>query len=166
MRIWKDIPGFEELYQVSNDGKVRSLTELTPDVSSHGYARVTIYRGEYKKKERHRFGVHQLVLLAFNGAPPENLEINHKDGKPENNNLENLEYVTRRYNQWHCNNVIKTREPQKGSKHGMSKLTEEIVLKIRAEHIAGANYSTLSRRYNTSVPSISMIVNRKTWRHI
>jgi len=108
IEVWKDIPEYEGLYQVSNLGNVRSLdricsrgrkikgTVLKPRLSSVGYFNVNLYKyGEYKTKT-----VHALVSYAFlehtsNGVK---LVVNHIDINRENNNLFNLEIITNREN--------------------------------------------------------------------
>ena len=104
--IWKDIEGYEGLYQVSNTGKVKSFVRcmkhrfedsyiLNPSVSNNGYKQVTLYRSP---TDRHKFLIHRLVAKAF--IPnPNNLEaVNHKDEDKLNNKADNLEWCTASYN--------------------------------------------------------------------
>ena len=99
---WKDIPGYEGLYQVSNTGKVKSMSYghhgvpriITPH-ESNGYQRVLLYN-DNKKRKSHR--VHRLVWETFVGPIPEGLQINHKDENKSNNSLENLEVMTQKQN--------------------------------------------------------------------
>ena len=100
--IWKDIPGYEGLYQVSNTGKVKSMNYnhtgvpgILATANSNGYRRVCL-RSAYKKSNNHN--VHRLVWEAFNGPIPEGLQINHKDENKSNNSLENLEIMTPKQN--------------------------------------------------------------------
>ena len=101
--VWKDIPGYEGLYQVSNTGKVKSMNYrrsgvpriLTPRDNGFGYQRVRICNSD-KKYRCHC--VHRLVWEAFNGPIPEGLQINHKDENKSNNSLRNLEVVTPKQN--------------------------------------------------------------------
>lgn len=103
--IWKDIPNFEGLYQVSNFGRVRSFLinkngklikiQLTPT----GYCHVCLIKNG---KQTRRY-VHHLVYEAFVGIIPKvdwknELEINHKDENKRNNRVENLELVTHKQN--------------------------------------------------------------------
>ena len=101
--IWKDIKGYEGLYQVSNKGNVKSLNYnrtgeeriLRPWVDNNEYLRVKLYRKGNCKK----LLVHRLVLMAF--APINNMDkfdVNHKDENKKNNNLDNLEWCDRSYN--------------------------------------------------------------------
>ena len=93
--IWKDIPGYEGIYQASNLGRIRSfkcnkVRILKPGRTGCGYYRVNLSRNNVVKFSR----VHRLVWSAFNGAIPEGLQINHKDEVKTNNSLLNLELVT------------------------------------------------------------------------
>lgn len=101
-QIWKDIPGYEGLYQVSNTGRVRSLNYkhtgktkvLKQGTKGHGYKVV----GIYKNGKRKNYTIHRLVALAFipniNNLP----QVNHKDENPANNAVWNLEWCTDEYN--------------------------------------------------------------------
>lgn len=101
--VFKDIPGYEGLYQVSNFGNVKSLNYrrtgkvklLSPSIASNGYYTVLL-RNEVLKKRT----VHQLVAIAFLNHVPcgYKLVVNHIDHNPLNNHVDNLEIVTNRYN--------------------------------------------------------------------
>jgi hypothetical protein len=100
---WKDIPGYEGLYQVSNMGNVKSLNYkrtgkealLKPSITK-GYLYLCLSDGDKHKKHR----IHQLVAIVFLGHKPDglNIVINHIDRNPLNNCVDNLEIVTPRYN--------------------------------------------------------------------
>ena len=101
--IFKDIPGYEGLYQVSNIGGVKSLGNtknrkekiLKPGIIN-GYLHVILHKNSKQKS----FRVHQLVAMAFLGHTPNGYEIvvNHKDNNELNNYVDNLELVSNRYN--------------------------------------------------------------------
>ena len=99
MEEWKDIIGYEGLYEVSNIGRVRSNHSGTWKIMKQ-----SIRKGGYKKiflrknKERKSFFVHRLVATAFIPNPDKLPFINHKDENPSNNNVENLEWCTHLYN--------------------------------------------------------------------
>lgn len=100
MEIWKDIPGYEGLYQISNMGRVMSLNYkrsgkpclMNPSPDKYGYYHVTIKRKSYK--------VHRLIWTVFKGPVPPGLEINHKNEHKEDNRLENLNLLSHKGN---CN---------------------------------------------------------------
>ena len=98
MEIWKDIEGYEGLYQVSNFGRVKSVKRGILVPTSCG--RSLKYRkvGLIKNGIRHQVRVHKLVWISFVGPVPEGYEINHRDENPNNNALSNLELLTRKEN--------------------------------------------------------------------
>lgn len=100
--IWKDIDGYNGLYQVSNLGGVRSIRFNPPkyiyqSVTNCGYRQVKLY----KNGEEKHIGVHRLVASAFVDGYQDGLEVNHKDLNKANNVYTNLEWVTRAENQKH-----------------------------------------------------------------
>ena len=102
--IFKDIPGYEGLYQVSNLGNVKSLNyrqtgkeqilRLHPKIKNKGYFKVRLFKNGIVKS----YFVHRLVAEAF--IPNQNNYpiINHKDENPSNNSVSNLEWCTYSYN--------------------------------------------------------------------
>lgn len=101
--IWKDVVGFENKYQISNLGNVRSLNywrrgyvkELSSAKEKQDYLYVTLYSGKCKQ---HHKKIHRLVAEAFIPNPDNLPEVNHKDENKQNNRLENLEWCTSKYN--------------------------------------------------------------------
>lgn len=104
MEVWKDIKGYENIYQVSNLGNIRRVyankktKTLRLSLNKSGYLYVCIS----DKNKKKLFRVHKLVALAFLGDIPDNLEINHINGVKTDNRKENLEYVNRSYNLIHA----------------------------------------------------------------
>ena len=103
--VWRDIIGYEGIYQVSNKGNVYSVgrmvqgrkrggVTLKPKLHRNGYLHVGLYRnGKMKNKL-----IHRLVLDAFVENPNNLPEVNHKDENKTNNDLSNLEWCSGRYN--------------------------------------------------------------------
>lgn len=118
--IWKGINNFEQYYEVSNLGNVKTLERnvwnrfsyvtrperiMKQDTDRYGYKGVCIHVGNYKK----RHTVHRLVAEAFIPNPYNLPEVNHKDGNKENNSADNLEWVTGSENIKHAiDNGLKT----------------------------------------------------------
>ena len=102
MEEWRDIPGYENFYQVSNFGNVRSIRfnkiRNMKSWDSNGYRAVELCINN----NRYTVGVHQLVALAFIPNPENKPEVNHKDRNRSNNNVENLEWVTQSENVAHA----------------------------------------------------------------
>ena len=102
MEIWKDVIGYEGIYQVSNFGNVRSLNwrntgkikNLSIRINNDGYCLVNL-SGDSKCKSK---TVHRLVATAFLKNPNNYLEINHIDENKLNNCVSNLEWCTHKEN--------------------------------------------------------------------
>ena len=121
--IWKDIPDYEGLYQVSNYGNVRRLKkwvgnqhinqyidcapkQINAYTDSKGYKRVCL---TFHNRSKH-IRVHRLVAQAFIDNPNNLPEVNHKDENKFNNNVNNLEWCTHRYNNLYGTRVQRIRE--------------------------------------------------------
>lgn len=97
---WKDVKNYEGLYQISNLGEIKSYYKgckvLKINITACGYCYITLY----KNKKPKRFPIHRLVAQAFIKNPNNYLFINHKDENKLNNNVNNLEWCSHKYN---CN---------------------------------------------------------------
>lgn len=112
--LWKDIKGYENLYRISNFGRIISLDrilrkkdrwgnvinyklkgkEIKSSLNNKGYSIIRLY----KNKKSKTFLLHRLVAEAFIPNPKGLLEINHKDENKDNNCVDNLEWCTRKQN--------------------------------------------------------------------
>lgn len=136
METWKDIKGYEGIYQVSDCGRVKSFprngtrinTEkiLHQSFTADGYKRVRLLHGE---KDRTRT-VHRLVAEHFIPNDNPKLTVNHKDGDKTNNRVENLEWVDRSEQMLHAYK-LGLKQSAKGTKNTQAKLTKEQVEYIR-----------------------------------
>lgn len=98
---WKDIEGYEGIYQISSFGNIRSFYkhnfrkgDRLLSFGNKGYRRVVLF----KDGKANKILVHRLVAKAFMPNPYGKLYVNHKDGNRSNNHIENLEWVTSREN--------------------------------------------------------------------
>ena len=103
IEVWKDVVGYEGLYQVSNFGKVRSLAYgkkriLKQQERQHGYLSVCLYGRGGNKRNFRQVSVHRLVAEAFISNPMSLPEVNHIDENKQNNAATNLEWVTHKEN--------------------------------------------------------------------
>jgi hypothetical protein len=107
MELWKDVVGYEGLYQVSSKGRIYScISEKFMKLSMHpkGY----IMCGLTKDGKQITHKVHRLVAKAFIPNPNNYPQVNHKDENKNNNSMENLEWCTDDYNRHYGKTVERT----------------------------------------------------------
>ena len=162
--VWKDIPGYEGLYQVSNLGRVKSLPHwiqrrnvltggvskvltpekiLKPQPQKSGHLDVKL--GTHPAKH-HR--IHRLVMLAFCGPCPPGMEVCHNDSNPANNRLDNHRYDT------HLNNQIDMAYVGNRSRQ-IIKVPQ--VYEIRARLARGDTCKDIAKDYGVDKSTISKI---------
>lgn len=128
MEKWKDIEGFEGMYQISNHGRVKSLernvkirdftrripeTLLSLTLDSKGYTKVSLRKNNKTFYKR----VHILVANAFLDNAERKHEVNHKDHNKTNNHIKNLEWSTRKENMNH--EALSNNKPRSNNKSGL-----------------------------------------------
>lgn len=109
--LWRDVVGYEGLYQVSNTGKVRSLIfgregsvkERLLVTGRDGYQRVILRKNGIRKCHY----VHRMVALVFVPTIEGKNVVNHKDGNRSNNHADNLEWCDQQYNATYADAVQK-----------------------------------------------------------
>ena len=99
--VWVDVKGYENIYKVSNKGKVKTNKGLIKKtfINNSGYECIDLHKNRKRKKHL----IHRLVIEAFKPNPDKNkyTEVNHIDENKLNNNLDNLEWVTPSENRQH-----------------------------------------------------------------
>lgn len=153
---WKPVIGFEDIYEVSNLGRVKRVLPCNrspeggvlkpwPRGPREGYLSVQLCQATRP--------VHRLVAEAFLGPRPDAAVINHIDGNKHNNSAVNLEYASQQQNAWHARDAGLT----------AAKLTYEEADAIRTRHASGISQRKLAKEFNVSQPTISAVVNRERW---
>jgi hypothetical protein len=120
MEIWKDILGYENLYQISSMGRVKSLSKSTDksvrimkySMNKRGYCVQTLTKNNVKKQ----YQIHRLVALNFIKNHDNKPIVHHKNGKPFDNRMSNLEWVTAQENIKHGFDYGKIILPYQGKK--------------------------------------------------
>jgi hypothetical protein len=177
--IWKDIKGFEGYYQVSNHGKIKSLSRsiinskgiakklsekiLKPRPNKDGYVRVCLYSPSSNVDRL----IHLIVAEHFIPKVDGKHQINHINGVKHDNHVSNLEWCTPSENIRHSFDELK-REVffAKGSEHPNSKLNEEKVYAIRKALQEGVSFRKLAKKYGVNRGSIGRIKHGLTWKHV
>jgi hypothetical protein len=166
---WRQVVGYEGVYEVSDAGRVRRVSGgqgsiagrvLTAKRSTAGYRHVDLSVGD--RKVRHL--IHRLVAFAFIGAPPTPEHcVNHINGDKTNNVPPNLKWVSQGENISHAYRTGLNPGPVvKGVKNPRAKLTDEQVKEIRAlKGIEGAR--VIARRFGVSRSAIQFIHQGKHW---
>lgn len=162
--IWKDIPGYEGLYQVSDFGRIKSLIHniILKPIQVHGYSKV----GLYKDKKSIQLFIHRIVALTFLINKENKSQVNHKDGIKTNNNLTNLEWTTPLENNLHAFKIgLKKARDLKGEANTRSILTAKQVILIKKLLKLKISQQILAKRFKVSDRTISAINCNINWSH-
>ncbi len=169
---WREVEGYSGVYEVSDDGRVRSvdridnagrqlasreLTQFRHHKSGHMV--VTLCTGG---KPKSKF-VHRLVLEAFLGACPSGMECCHLNGDPSDNRVSNLRWGTRKENK---RQGVFLGESPRGSKNGNAKLNPDKVREIRDLFQRGVTQKNIAIKFDIHPRYVSLITSRKRWNHV
>lgn len=138
----KDIPGFENLYAITEDGRIWSYKRakwMGYSKGKNGYVGVCLYT---KSGDRKRYLVHRLVWITFVGVIADGMQINHKNCIRDDNRLENLEICTPRYNTNYNGAHEKTAAAHKGmkrSEESRRKMSEAAKKRMKQSLIRDSN---------------------------
>lgn len=173
--FWKDIPGYENYYQASNMGNIRSVERdviniygyirhlsskiLSPSISKCGYYRVVLC-----VENKHNYiPIHQLVAKTFlQYDQTARLTVNHIDGDKCNNAVNNLEVVTQKENRRHA--IQMGLWNQRGEFSKVAKLNKAQVLAIRASYQnSEVTHKELADLYQVSKSTIGRIINNQSY---
>lgn len=167
--VFEDLKGYEESYQISNQGRIftkRRLDgnriiygrELHPIITSDGYLKVDLTKNSETKK----FYVHRLVAMQFIKNPDNLPQVNHIDGNKFNNTVSNLEWCTQTANLIHAKEHLLM---QHGAARPSAKLTEEQVIEIyKLKGVLSAK--EIGEHYGVSKNTINVILRGKKWSYL
>ena len=176
--IWAPIAGFEGLYEVSSEGRVRSLPRLSSGRSKIGNPVVRSLGGRVlaahpagkgylsvclsKDGNVTQVYVHRCVALAFLGHIPHGMEVCHRDGLKTNNRVSNLRYDTPVGN--NADKRLHGTNPE-GERNPRALLTESQVKIIRA--LSGSKAQReIGQAFGVTQACVSDVVRRVTWQHV
>lgn len=163
-----DIPDYPG-YKIGDRGTIISYKRKVPRVLKPQLDREGNWMIRFQKnKKQHGHLVGRLVLLAFVGLPPTEHECCHGPRGRNCHHLNNLSWGTKSKNSLDRkrDGTDNRGEPRRGSKNGGSKLTEQNVLNIRAKYTAGETQSKIAKDFEIVRSTVSVIVNRKSWKHV
>ncbi len=167
MEIWKPIAGYEEIYEVSDLGRVRRIKAarnsqvgriIKPRLSYNGYYQLALNKNGAEATKR----ICRLVAQAFVENPHNKPQVNHKNAIKTDDRPANLEWVSELENAQHAtaNGLYPL-----GIKNGRAKLREEDIMAIRQSYDLVPTRE-LVRKYGVHRNMIYNIVKRKNWTHI
>jgi hypothetical protein len=158
MGKWKPVPDYEGLYEISDDGRLRSLyfdppRMLNPSLNKDGYE----YLGLNRNGCRRFWQVHRLVCVTFHGPPKGEMDASHIDGCRTNNRADNLEWLSHADNirQKHAHNTV-----LRGEDHPRARLTRAAVAEIHSKPGVRAD---LAKKFGVSPSAIDDVRRGKNW---
>ena len=169
---WRSAPGYEGLYDVSNLGRVRSylrpghhkvkkapVPRIMSESVTKGYKTVALTKdGRYRS-----YRVHRLVLQAFAGPCPAQLEAAHINGDHHDNRIANLAWMSHQENESHKK---QHGTDPKGERNGLAKLAEWEVIEIKYLLSKGIPQAKLARLFDISPTAIKEIASGHRWGHV
>lgn len=174
MEEWRDVKGYEGLYQISNLGTLKRLPRfintkhktksyqkekiIKPYTTLKGYKRASLKNEEGAR----RILIHRLVAEAWIDNPHKKTQVNHIDGVKSNNNVSNLEWCTNQENAIHAFKSGLRKSPE-GLNHGGSKFTKKDIIEIRSK---SKNITYYCNKFSVSRQTIWKVQKGITYKNI
>lgn len=177
--IWKDVVGYEDRYEVSNFGGVRSKSYMKYGKNMHGVISFmtrakTLSLGTHtdgykqvslcKNGTRTTFKVHRLVAFAFIHNPENKPQINHKNSVRWDNRVENLEWCNNQENIVHS--YSSGSNSNAGELHPRNVLNNSLVYEIRRLYDSGVRCIEIANRLHLKVATVEKAAWRVNWKHL
>jgi len=173
-KLWKPVPGYEGLYEVSSAGEVCSVPREVLRRYADGHTSMVHRTGrllkQYTNEDGYRsvrlsrdgksrtFTVARVVLCAFVGEPAEGLEAAHKNHRRSDNRLRNLEWATRLENE--------QQKDAAGRRPTVTwaKLNKNAAARIRSMRITGQTYKNIAAQFGCHLSTIALVCAGRTWK--
>jgi len=174
METWKDIKGFENVYQASNLGRIKSLSRKVKCRGGFRQTKDKILKLNCGRKTGYMYFdlgyrnaklVHRIIADVFIENIFKKPCVNHINGIKSDNRVENLEWVTYSENEKHSYDVL-NKKPNHGERHGSSILTNKDVVEIKQRIKNGERNIDISKDYKVVDRTNSDIRTNKRWTHI
>lgn len=165
--IWRDIAGYEGLYQASNCGRIRKINSATKGILKGHYKQGYMHNALSKNGRQKKFFTHRLIAETFIPNPENKPVVNHIDGNKLNNRVENLEWATVSENTKHAY-AMGLEKVLRGADNGNAKFTSEQIAEIRSTCIKkdkNVGIKELAKKYHVNAHTISRIVNCETYKN-
>jgi predicted house-cleaning noncanonical NTP pyrophosphatase (MazG superfamily) len=165
MEVWKDINGYEGLYEISDLGNVKSHSFKNPkNLSQHlnakGYLNVKLY----KENKKQGFQVHRLVAIAFIPNPENKPEVNHKKGIKKDNRATELEWNTSSENKIHSVEVLNNISKRRVFNKKQIEYIRENTIQRKGGLNGNGNVKEICFKFNTNQSTIHNIITFKTYK--
>ena len=168
--VWKEVPGYDERYLVSNKGRFQVVRPFRPIGRRGKWQKPGVVRGDknlslFKEDgSSRRVSLSVLILEVFVGPRPPGMSCLHWDDNRDNNAVENLRWGNHSENghDRFRNGGI----PARGERHRDVKMSDEDVREARRLKVSGWSVKALCERYGLTSGPMSLLLRGLTWKHV
>ena len=169
--IWKDVPGYEGKYKISNKGNLIRLSHYSkrgryyPESTPHSFKNYKGYIQTYLCDDNGRktTTIHRLIAKAFIPNPDNKDQINHKNGIKDDNRIENIEWCNQSENMRHAFDT-ELKEGLPGEKNGRAILSQEEVDFIKTKYNNGETAKEIAKELNLKLSMVRYILKDGGWK--